>query len=151
MIQNGVQVGIVSFGDGCGIANSSGIYTRVSSFADWIQNGICQLSSSSPPACAPTLAPTFGSSVFQNASTLEPIIAPRPLSNATLSPTLALTLVPPSPEPTGLPSQEPSNGPTLLPTDKTPETLLGEESPSSASSIRLTLLVAGCATSIFLI
>jgi secreted trypsin-like serine protease len=30
-------IGIISFGTGCGRANHSGIYTRVSAYLDWIE------------------------------------------------------------------------------------------------------------------
>lgn len=30
--------GIISFGAGCGDANHAGIYTRVSSYLDWIES-----------------------------------------------------------------------------------------------------------------
>jgi secreted trypsin-like serine protease len=38
-----VLVGIVSFGEGCASDSFSGVYTRVSSYVDFIQNGICEL------------------------------------------------------------------------------------------------------------
>lgn len=31
-------IGITSFGKGCGGANAPGVYTRVSSFVDWIES-----------------------------------------------------------------------------------------------------------------
>jgi len=31
-------IGIISFGTGCGDANHSGIYTRVSAYLDWIES-----------------------------------------------------------------------------------------------------------------
>ncbi len=31
-------IGIISFGTGCGHANHSGIYTRVSAYLDWIES-----------------------------------------------------------------------------------------------------------------
>jgi len=34
------QVGIVSFGIGCGLANNPGIYTRLSYYYDWIQSNL---------------------------------------------------------------------------------------------------------------
>lgn len=39
------QVGIISFGIGCGRPNTPAVYTRVSNYQNWILDGICQLSS----------------------------------------------------------------------------------------------------------
>jgi secreted trypsin-like serine protease len=47
------QVGIVSFGLDCGQENENvpAVYVRVGAFSDWIQAGICQLSSFPPARC----------------------------------------------------------------------------------------------------
>ena len=45
--QGGTQVGIVSWGIGCGNAANPGFYVRVSAFSDWIEQQIC-LNSSNP-------------------------------------------------------------------------------------------------------
>jgi secreted trypsin-like serine protease len=51
-----VQVGIVSWGTGCD-PDSPGVFTRVSSFGQWIDVQICKYSKSKPSTC-PTLRPT---------------------------------------------------------------------------------------------
>ena len=47
---DGYVVGITSWGFGCG-SLLGGVYTRVSAFEEWIQNGICSLSSNPPAGC----------------------------------------------------------------------------------------------------
>jgi trypsin len=44
VIRNGdrhVQVGMVSWGEGCGSKGKPGVYTRLSGFTDWVKNIIC--------------------------------------------------------------------------------------------------------------
>jgi trypsin len=49
----GEQVGIVSFGKECGGPDYPGVYTRVSTYASWIQDRICELSAVPPANCPP--------------------------------------------------------------------------------------------------
>jgi secreted trypsin-like serine protease len=58
-----VQIGIVSWGKGCGLANFYGVYTRVSAFDDWIgtRSGLAALAQPHrppPPALPPVAQPS---------------------------------------------------------------------------------------------
>lgn len=53
--KDGTQVGIVSWGQGCGEAEHPGVYSRVVSVNDWIQEQICRNSCYPPDTCDPEL------------------------------------------------------------------------------------------------
>lgn len=88
----GLQVGLVSFGLGCARPDvPAAVYARVSSFDRFIEGGICDLASNPPSLCAahstnPTTSPALSN------STVAPNISPAPRitdETPTRSPSLA--------------------------------------------------------------
>lgn len=57
-----VQVGIVSFGEGCANEEFSGVNTRISAYMDWINTGICDFATEAnrPDDCPVSKAVTTG-------------------------------------------------------------------------------------------
>ena len=92
----GEQVGIVSFGLGCGQVGVPAVYTRVSGFADWIDEQVCLLSRNPPANCqtaAPTRTPTVTPTAMPTAMpTMSPTTQPRGI--ATVTPTVTPTRAP---------------------------------------------------------
>ncbi|GAX09771.1 hypothetical protein FisN_11Lh255 [Fistulifera solaris] len=85
-----LQVGIVSVGIGCARVNTSAIYTKVSAYDEFIQNGICELSSFPPARCGPSAAPSWQPSLAPSITSMPsgtPSISSEPTVSA--SPTIS--------------------------------------------------------------
>ena len=122
-----IQVGIVSFGDGCANIGVPGVYTRVSYYTTWIQSEICLWSSFKPATCnSTTNAPT-------SVPTLTPTKAPVPATNAP-------TTVTPTKSPT---TKTPTNAPTTVSPTKTP-TQRQPAKPTALPTISGTISASTC-------
>lgn len=77
--ETGIIVGVVSFGVRCGSANHPGIYTRVSAYDSYLQEGICALSVDPPCGCdASCPDDASSSSSTDGTSTVTSEVSPGP-------------------------------------------------------------------------
>jgi hypothetical protein len=131
---------LVCFIAGCGRPNVPAVYTRISGFANWIQTGICDLSSDPPTSCIATFSPTSDSTTIapisittaiptgapsaytkSNQPTMKQYSSSRPVTtpHVTITPSFAKTVRPTS---KSFPSSQPIvlRGPTAMPFETTP-------------------------------
>jgi Trypsin len=127
-----VIVGIVSFAAGCARAEYSNVYTRVSTYVDWVSNGICQLSADTPDYCITSQSPVTAA---PNPS-LSPVALPAPITDPvlplekTVAPYIPTTMAPVQNPETSAPSRIPTRTPTaskspffsqiIIPVSRTP-------------------------------
>jgi trypsin len=97
---SGVQVGIVSFANGCAQPGVPAVYTRLSAYTEWILSTICSVSSAPPDECAsigtssPTPAGTVPTPISVNVTR-----PPVPVPTASSPPVLLPTIVKPPSQP----------------------------------------------------
>jgi secreted trypsin-like serine protease len=73
---NWEQVGIVSFSKGCGRENVPGVYVKLSTYREWIEAGVCELSAYPPEGCPETTGGAFTPSAGQPSSSVSPGSSP---------------------------------------------------------------------------
>lgn len=117
-------VGLVSFGEDCGDPAYPGVYARISTYHDWLQQRICTLSENPPSSCSiaepdePELPTLIPESLSSTPETLP--MAPPGTPKVTLAPTEQPSLVPttaPTATPTRVPTEAPTAAPTGVPTE----------------------------------
>ena len=134
------QVGIVSWGKGCGGWGKLGVYTRVSHIRPWVQSVVC--GSLPDPAETGFLPLCGGTGVFVTESltpSTQPSVFPSvaPSSVPSFSPTGAPSQTPssiPSQTPSSTPSQTPSYSPSQTPSSSPSQT--PSSIPSQTPSFR---------------
>jgi len=108
------QVGLSSFGRGCGNVEFPGIFTRVSYYyRDWILPNICNMARNPPNECNVS---TTSDSILTAANTA---VTP---SSTTKSPSNSPTIAPETPVTQQPSTQPPTSSPTTLPPTSVPTT-----------------------------
>ena len=113
-----IQVGITSWGEGCARKYAPGVYARISTAIDWIEEKICEMSLYPPDFCfseAPSSVPSD-----------QPFSAPVPV---TQTPDATISSVEGSYNTPSQPTADPTTGPIVAPAEAQP---MASSSPPSA-------------------